>query len=340
VSARDLILDPDWHLDALDLQAGQAVFVKASRSLLEETPFLDDRLDRSGLKTLSVSLQDLARADIPAPARSPVFIWHSAFCGSTLLARLLSGTGHGLCLREPGVLMALSSLKRHNHADAFRSLTPVVFKALAHQAGDAERVIFKPTNIVNNLILEAAQIFPESRNIFMTSELREFLISIAKKNESGRAFARRIYAMFARDGLRAGSIPPDQTLSLTDMQIAALVWLMEVEQMRAAQTALPTERSAWLDGDRFIGAPAPALKAASAYFELGFDPDEIDTLVSGPTLNRDAKDPGRAYGAGDRAREADRITEAMGPDLQRIVDWAFKVLPDIPRADYLARALV
>ncbi|PWE17391.1 hypothetical protein DDZ18_06820 [Marinicauda salina] len=335
-----LLADSAWHLDALDLQAGRARFVKLARGQLEDTPFLDERLDRTSLESADIALGELASGSIPAPDRAPVFIWHSAFCGSTLLARCLSAEGASVCLREPAALMALASLKRHGHTARFQQLAAPTFRTLGRTAGAGERAVIKPTNIVNNLVGEAAQAFPDAKHLFLTSDIEAFIVSIAKKAEPGRAFARRMFALFARDGLSAGRIPGEQLFGLTDMQVAALVWHMEIEQMRAAQAALGTGRAAWLDGDAFIARPAEALAAADAFFDIGLGEDRIAEVVSGPLMARDAKDPGRAFGAETRRSEGAAVREQLGDDLGRIVEWSFQVLPSTPRSAYLANALI
>lgn len=334
------ISDRAWFLDELDLEAGRARFLKIDRARLEEAPFLDERLDRSELESADMTLTELAAVSSVPLGGEPVFIWHSAFCGSTLLARCLSAPGRALALREPAVLMTLASLKRHGHSHALDRLAGPVLGLLARLAGEGEQAIIKPTNIANNLVTDVARIFPRARHLFLTSDIEAFLVSIAKKKEPGRALARRMFSLLQYDGASPVSIPRDQLFALTDLQVAALVWHMQIWQMHVAQSRLGPERSAWLDGDTFLARPVEALEAVNRFFELGHTREEIETVASGPLMARDAKDPGRAFGTQARRQEARAVLENLGDDLPRIIDWSFENVPSSRRFAYLSYPLL
>lgn len=332
--------DPNWFLDTIDLQKGRAVFLKVSRDQIEATPFLDERLPRHGFEARTVPIASLVPVTATSQRAAPAFIWHSAFCGSTLLARLLSKAGTSLCLREPSVLTVIASLKRHDHTANFEALSPAVFFALANVGAPSEKNIIKPTNVVNTLILDAAKYFPDAKHLFLTSTPAAFMVSIAKKKEEGRAFVRRLFSMFAKDGATLGQIPQDQLFGLTDLQIASLVWHMEIEEMRKAQMALDPTKTGWMDGDKFLASPTVGLSAAAAFFDLGFTDDDVAKIVDGPLMARDSKNEGRSFSPQQRVDEASEVMSQLGGDLERIIDWSFEVSPSTPRENYLNNNLM
>jgi hypothetical protein len=332
-----------WFPDAVDARNRAVRLCLTPRSGLADTAFLDDRWDRSGCQTRTVPLGQLPQPDAPA---APVFIWHTAFCCSTLLARCLDRPGTALSLKEPAALMEIANIKRRQGqavSDAW--LKPVVTALCQPVAGEHHAVI-KPTNTVNNLIGDVARLFPDSRHLFLTSQLRAFLISIAKKGEAGRAFARRLFTIFAMDGHPVARTDPRQLMQMSDLQIAALVWQMQVAAMLEAaaqgqgQGVGPAARFASMDGDAFVADPAKGLAAADAFFGLELGADHVKETAEGPLFTRDAKDTGQAHGPDRRRQEAERIAGQLGPELDAIVDWSYGLFPQSPRDGRLPNALV
>jgi hypothetical protein len=326
-----------WFPDAIDAQNRAVRLCRTPRSALADTAFLDERWDRSGCEMRSVPLGQLPQPD--APAR-PVFIWHTAFCCSTLLARCLDRPGANLSLKEPAVLMEIANIRRREGPAVSDAWLKAVLPALCQPARGEATVTLKPTNTVNNLIGDVARLFPDSHHLFLTSQLRAFLISIAKKGEAGRAFARRLFTIFAMDGHPVARTDPRQLMQMSDLQIAALVWQMQVAAMQQAAAQGQGERFAWLDGDVFVARPAEALAAVDGFFGLELGEAHIAETASGPLFRRDAKDTGQAYGPGRRKKEAERIASQLGPELDAIVDWSYGLFPQSPRDGRLPNALV
>lgn len=317
-----------WFPDAIDAQNRAVRLCRTPRSGLAEAAFLDERWDRTGCEMRSVPLDRLPRPESPA---APVFIWHTAFCCSTLLARCLDRPGVSLSLKEPAALMEVSNIKRREGGAVSDAWLTALVPALCQPFAGETHVAIKPTNTVNNLIADVARLFPDSRHLFLTSHVRAFLVSIAKKGEAGRAFARRLFTIFAMDGHPVARTDPRQLMQMSDLQVAALVWQMQVAAMQQAVAAHGPARFAWMDGDAFVARPREALAAVDGFFGLGLGEAHVEATANGPLFRRDAKDSAQAHGPGRRRKEAERIARQLGSELDAIVDWSYGLFPQSPR---------
>ena len=326
-----------WFPDAIDAQNGAVRLCQVTRDTLADTAFLDERWDRSSRAMRPVRLADLPQ---PEAAAQPVFIWHSAFCCSTLLARCLDRPGRSLSLKEPAALMEIANIKRRQGPGVSDTWLKGVLPALCQPFAGESHVVLKPTNTVNNLIADTARLFPQARHLLLTSQLRAFLISIAKKGEAGRSFARRLFTIFAMDGHPVARTDPRQLMQMSDLQIAALVWHMQVAAMLEALARGPADRFAWLDGDVFVTKPQAALEAVDAFFGLGLGEEHLAATASGPLFRRDAKDASQSFGPARRRKEADRVAQTLGPELDAIVEWSYGLFPQSPRDGRLPNALI
>lgn len=332
-----IISDPRWFADAFDANAGSVLMTRTARAGLAGAPFLDERWDRSGLEQKAIPLSELA--GIQGPKSPPAFIWHTAFCCSTLLARCLDRPGRNLSLREPTTMMAIANQKRMQGASASNAALGLLLPALGRPFVGKERVTIKPTNTVNNLILDVMDIAPTSKHLLLTSDLSSFLVSIAKKGEAGRGFARKLFTIFAMDGHPVAQMDPRQLMQMSDLQIAALVWHMQIASFLAAAQKGGTARVAWLDGDSFIAEPEEMLARVDDFLELGLGPDHTAKVAGGPLFKQDAKDSTKAYGPDFRAREKQKTLDGLGPELGAIMDWSYSLFPASPRDGRLSPAL-
>jgi hypothetical protein len=115
---------------------------------------------------------------------------------------------------------------------------------------------------------------------------------------------------------------------MPDLQLTALVWHMQMAELRRSAVAIGRERARVLDFDTFLADPQAALRAADAFLELDLGERHIADLVNGPALKQYSKDTSAAYDPAARAAEKDRLRSHLGEDLERVQAWAREIYPE------------
>ncbi|MBB5519682.1 hypothetical protein [Amphiplicatus metriothermophilus] len=322
-----LAADPCWLPEAYDAARGVLRFARIDRAGLAREPFLDRRMEGSVTARAEASLDAVARAlGRTAPAPVPAFIFHTAFCCSTLLARALDAPGACLSLKEPNILLDLANAGRvderlRRDPAAFARLFQLVARLLARPHAQGERVLIKPTNTASTLA--QAALAAGSPCLFLYGDLEEFLISILKKGEEGRVFARQLYNIFALDGVGLAAIPPRQAMGFTDLQVAAVVWRHQIEQFAQLLAAAPAgARIASLDFRRLLAGPARTLKAVSRALDLPISDEALEAAAAGEIFARNAKFADQTYDAAKREAEEKALRERWRAELDIIGRWA------------------
>ena len=328
--------DPAWFLDDLDLTTGFAGFLHVDRGALSRQAFLDPRWVRDGLEARRMAGAELDAPAGPAPRLN--FIWHTSYCCSTLLAAALDAPGRNLSLKEPQALVGLANLKRGQQGALKRpGLARAVFGLFGRRFAADEQVLIKPSNFANNLLPEAAAM-TDGRHLMLHSSCRRFLISVLKRGEDLRGYPRELFVSLANDGHPQANWPMKTLLCLTDLQMAALSWQMQMAELRQAMAGLG-DRAVSLDGDRFLDAPRQALGALDGFFGLGLDPASLDAALAGGLLGRDVKTGGAGAGRAARDAAALRIEAELGEKLDKIVAWSARASGLDPAQDALPNPL-
>ena len=328
------LADPRWFLDQLDLETGEARFVRVDRPTLSAQPFLDPRWSRTSLPSAGMpgSMLDAAEGD-----RVPLhFIWHTSFCCSTVIAASLDQPGRCLALKEPRALVDLADLKRRQQTLKRPGLTRAVFGLHARRFEEGEQVLIKPSNFANNLIAEASEV-TDGLMLMVYSSCRSFLISIAKAGEARRGYVRQLFISLAADGHPQAQWPLTTLLGLSDLHMAALVWTMQMSTMHAAMAALGP-RAASLDGDVFLKRPREALEALDDFFRLDLGSNEMDRRAGASALSRDVKTGVQGAGVDRRGAEAREVETTLAAHLDALVEWAARSSPNV--VSELPRALI
>ena len=254
--AASVLGDPEWLPSRWDRQANTLQFVHLSRADHDGVTFLgEEYLAKLQPPSLTLDLAEIAAAKPPA-APSPHYIFHSAFCCSTLLARALDLPGTSMALKEPQILNTVTEAARAKALS--REVLQLFAGLLARPFGAGERVIIKPSNVVNLLATGLLEIDAGSKAIFLYAPLRRFLRSVADKGLFGRVWARTVFKTLRVDtGLNFGYSSED-LLDLTDLQVAALAWLMHHAQAAALIERLPG-RVRTLDSETFLARRSDTL---------------------------------------------------------------------------------
>jgi hypothetical protein len=238
-----------------------------------------------------VPIDDLRGAGLQT---GPVqFIFHSGFCRSTLLLRALCPEGRVFGLNEPEIINSLARL-----SDPSDALIGLVVDLLSRPHAAGQSILIKPSNFVNRLIPNIMRTRSDAHAILLTGTLDEFLWAIVRKGLLGRQWGRQTYLVAA---IYAGEVKAFEPLipSMTDLQVAALGWLLMQNWFAQCHRTIGTARAAVLHSAYFNTNRATAIAAAATHLNLGLDQAAIGAILEGPVFATDAK-----TGADYTAKEA------------------------------------
>lgn len=286
--------------------------------------FLNDDHISADLPSLILRRADLAAA---APPPAPLhFIFHSAFCCSTLIARAFDLPGKAMGLKEPRVLQDIVGY-RLGGAEPARVGTVLnqALTLLARPMEPGEAVVVKPSNILNSLASAMLTMRPDAAALLLHAPLRAFLGSVARKGLWGRLWARELIVGMLKENIPARlGFSTEQLLGQTDLQVAGVGWLAQHQMFADLAARFGPARVRTLDSATLMARPAEAMAALAALYRVPLAKSELDALVAGPAFTRHSKF-GEAFGSEARDEE-NRAAEALHADeIDKSIAWVEKV---------------
>ena len=313
-----VLADARWLAHRYDPSGDAIHFRSVSRDEHARATFLTDEYLPAG-ETISVlRAETLAACPPPAPLH---FIFHSAFCLSTLLARALDVEGRATTLKEPVILNDIVGW-RHRGGDA-RQVATVLDQSLtllARPFEAGEIVVVKPSNVVNSYIAAIMAMRPQARVLFVHAPLEIYLGSITRKGLWGRHWVRDLMVKLLRDDSIHLGIAGDDYLALTDLQAAAVGWLAQ-HQIFAQAIARHGERSRSLDSETLSARPAEAIAALATHFGLDMPRSAFDAILTGPAFATHSK-TGAPFSAADREHERATSEAPYADEITKVAEWA------------------
>lgn len=329
-----LMADAQWLAHRYDPGQDAFHFLQLPRARHGEMPFLTDEYVGQAVEPIVLRREDaIAAAPAPAPLH---FIFHSAYCCSTLLAAAFDRPGIAMGLKEPVLLNDIVGW-RHRGAkgpEAARALDHGL-RLLARPFSAGEAVVIKPSNLINPLIPGIMAMWPTARALFLHAPLDAYLASIARKGMWGRLWVRDLFGKLLREGVVNLGVAPSDYLGLTDIQIAALGWLTQQSQFQALTKQLG-ERVLTLNSETLIAHPADSLAALARHFDIALSRADIADIVSGPIFGRDSK-TGADFAQGQRVRAAQDGKALHAEEVEKVGEWASLIarnngiVMDLPR---------
>lgn len=313
LSPAHLAADPCWLPHAFDPARNVLIFKRLPRERLGASAFLADIARESGFESAEMPLAALVSA-APSVSAPVTFIFHTAFCRSTLLVRALEVPGISTGLSEPGIIASLAGA-----GPAGQAALGAVAALLARPWGTDEAVFIKPTNHANMLAPALMRALPRSRAVLMTNPLPSFLAAVVRKGMMGRRWGRQLYLeMMSYAGMDLGLDGREQFL-MTDLQATGLAWFLN-QRFLAAMVQNFGARVRVLDGDAFGREPAATLARAYGFAGHAVSPEQIAAIATGPVFARDAK-TGEDYAA-KAARDAEATRSSVTEDeIAKVGEW-------------------
>ena len=315
-----IVGDAQW----LPLRIAQSLdaitFVHLPREGHREVTFLEERYLSEALPRKSLPIEAVADAMTRlAVPQAPRFIFHSSMATSTLLTRVFDLPGTSMSLAEPIVINELSAIQSRGRD--VRAPLGVVLRLLARPFSPGEGVVIKPGNSANNLMPLITELLPEMRAITVHAPLRDFLRALAKRGMFARVIYRRLYAFISRSRQLPTGFSPDDIFEQTDLQIAAMAWLLQHSEFVDMLTRHPAQFRS-LDSKVFLASKTPTLDALGKHFGLAIDAQAIS---EGPVFSTHSKELGRAFSSADRDREHAATDAAHGEEIDMVAQWIDQV---------------
>lgn len=309
--------DACWYPHRFDAAGDAVQFVRTDRSKLRAATFLTDEFLTGTQDPRVIRRVDAARVQSPAPH----FIFHSAYCCSTLLANAMDMAGVSFGLKEPVMLNDISGWRRRGGqpAEVLGALQTAI-ALLARPLGTSERIIIKPSNVINALAPALLAASAQSKALLLYTPLENYLASIAKKGMWGRLWVRELFVKLSKDGLTDYGFSPEEILQQTDLQIAAIGWLGQHRLFAAIEARFGPERVRSLQSERLLADPAVAMQQLCGHFGLKPGSELLKSTIH-DTFSRNAK-TGDSFSADARRAEHDDSTRQHQEEIAKVVLWA------------------
>ncbi|WP_144095559.1 hypothetical protein [Croceicoccus sediminis] len=310
-SAATIIGDPAWMPHRLDMAGRRIQFLKIDRERLGEGPFLAQFEPYGEQDQTWLTLADLQH--VAQPGGRLHFIFHTAFCRSTLLAKALDIPEHSVGYSEPGILNDIAA-----HGTAAHPLLPPVLALLARPRSEGEVVFVKPSNHANGLIPPLMAARPDARAIMLSSGCEAFLASIHRKGLPGRSWARRLYLEIQDYAPLNLGMDGRQVFAMSDLQVAGLAWLMN-RRWFAMQMAAAGERLRSLDARLVKERAADTVRHTMAFAGAAISDEMAREIANGGTFARDAKTGGAV------PTPSESHGETVDEEIAKVVQWIGQV---------------
>jgi hypothetical protein len=306
--------DAHWFPVDLHVSDGRYAFLRLDEDVLARSTFLDTRIDAPLTAAIPVPAAEIAAN---ALEYAPAWLFHTSFCGSTLLARALHLPPYQVCLKEPLVLRRLADAQDAGLATA--KLTESTLRLLGRPWQPSGRVIVKPTHVALNIAPALLDASPTSKAIILTSSLDDFLISNLKKTSESQA---KIPALVER-AMRAGNFHkrlPEAAMRPPDLLCAAgLQWAAQRELMQDLVERYEG-RMRPMDMRVLLASFEETLLACARWLELQAPQNEL-LQHARIVFTRNAKSIHVPFDPARREQESALVTRLYGAPLAKARTW-------------------
>ncbi len=309
----------------------QYLFAHVSSSTYQDSSFLDHRMSPVPTEIKGAAINVVNRL-LKSDSRPANYIFHSAFCCSTLFSNCLQSVSNGLVLKEPKVLGNLADAlaqsqssggfnRRHWQAFLAPSLR-LLEKSYPGQKG----VIVKPANSANNMMEDILDLRP-SRTLFMYGGLSDFLLSNLKGLDESRHMVPLFLARLLSLTDYADKLQIADVRSLEHLQQCAVLWHAQLYHF--SRLAAENNSVRCLSASDFLQEPESAVRRALEFFELPCDTEQLSLLAESGPLSRHSKS-GDRFDSETREDENAAISAQHGSELEVTLSWMDGLLDRLP----------
>ena len=329
------LTSPDWLLAGFDQGRELFQFARVSRQTYRDSSFLDHRIKPMPERVTTATGIEVDLTLAKLGRRPAAYIFHTAFCASTLLALCLDHPGRTLVLREPKVLAHLGALQRDTPSAGsveMARLKQRVFGLLNRSYG-VEAVVIKPSNFANSLLRdvlhEGSTTGDQHQCLMLSNGLRNLLISMLKNESEARERMPVFLQALLRDSdyLERAGLPPLESLDL--LQQSAVFWHCQRHFFQCIKSLSGTRQLLPLSMETFLLRPLETLVAINEFLQLGLSAELLIEVVGRGAFRHHSK-TSAGYGPEQQRLEAEAIAQRHDAEIRRTLKWAGPLLRAIP----------
>lgn len=320
ISIADIVRDPQWLADRYDPEHDAIHFRRVDRDQHRAATFLTP--EYLGVSTSPIAIR---RSDVNAVTtdQAPLhFIFHSAYCCSTLLARAFDIPNRSMGLKEPLILNDIVGCL-HRGADK-KWMTEVlkdVLRLLARPFSTSESVIVKPSNLLNSLVPTIMELCPKANALMLYAPLPIFLKSVTKKGLTGRLWVRDLLIKQLKDDFIDLGFEGSDYLALTDLQVAAVGWLAQQVLFQRMINSLGQSRCILTDSETLLNRPESIIGISANLFGMSLNSVELEAIVKSPSFLNNSKS-GAPFSKAQRDLEYSEASVRHADEIEKVIAWA------------------
>jgi len=321
LSVRDVALDPEWLPHAFEGNGNHLTSVFVPRAARASLLFLSDGHYRGEFRKETFPTAAMASA-VALSAQAPLhFIFNTSFCCSTLLAKALEVPGVSSSLREPNILVDVAERLIQARGGQDASQLELALRLLERPLADSKIIIVKPSNFANRLLEPALGLRDGSRAVLLYSDAGTYLRSVLKRGLLARINARKLYQNLAAwTGLEFG-FSEYETFQQSDLQVAALAWLMQIAHFQSIADRFGPERVMVVDAAQLLSDPATTLQRVQSLFGLSLGEGQVSEIIGGPAFSKHSKSSKVDYSPATRERDHEALMQVHGEELTMVLQW-------------------
>ena len=340
--AQSLALSPEVYPHTLDQVNDAVLFIRLTEANFARASFLDQRALAPGTKGDGVRWDAVQAAVDEAGLDEDLgFVFHSGHVGSTLLSRLIGGHPSVLSLREPLPFRVLAQAQVDvdspespwSPADLEARLSAFL-KLWSRRFREGQLPVVKATSFCSELAAPILSRASRPRAVLMAVAPEPYLATIFAGQNNHLDIRGMATNRLRRLHERIGS-PAWRLHELSYGEQVAMTWAAETAALADAAAAAG-ERALWLDFERLLAEPEPALAEVFAHFGREVSAAEVDALAAGPEMRRYAKAPEHGYDAALRRTVLDQARQEHAGEMRKGLAWLEQAAAAHP---VIARAL-
>jgi hypothetical protein len=333
----NILESSEFFLTKLNVSSGFLEFLRTDIATLQRASFMDGRSQLSVDKNMyTVSLSEAmswyeARGSAWNQSR---LIFHVAFCGSTLLSRVLDTTGSVFVYKEPQVLTDLEVVKRQGGTfgpggHAWEQVLGLVLSQFNSPVDAACARVIKPSNLMNSIVPDICGLSDNNRAVFLAMEPRSFLIAVLRGGSNRVSYIFRVLENLGATVPEIGRIVSNMNLegegelSLVARKIL-LAYALQMHIFSQATASLPNDRYYQLSYEQLVESPHEHVGKVSSYLDLQLNPQQISRNIDS-TFELHSKVNDRRFDSRTAAEVSVQVSEHYGEVIDEALKWYWQL---------------